>query len=360
VQIYDGQLTTYLQEDTLVPTFTATVSSGDGGGSGGPRHTPATQVSLVVNGGNPMALGSNEIAVFVDDTHFAELQVDFLAEVVGRRIDDNSLEVVGTSGTFTVTNLCPPPDPPATQPELLVEAILGGPVEDFSRFGQSAPVGVPTDNPSSMVAPQVPIFDYTETFEVGSLVVDLDQQQLDAAFLGTGPTFPTGMTGELGYTIESVVPAPMVPGRYLLTWQCVLEDIPVASMQQTLQYAFLADRDSDSANNFQAMAPNDRDPVDDTDTWYLAQYDPFSGWFLSVIDAQGRPPGIIASGVRVIYYRQVQLFVIPITELGSADAILARWSTLAHDGNFGQLGAPWSADATPTVEAGPSPVSLAP
>ncbi len=267
IQIYDGQLG-FLDPSTISATFTSSFTRTDL--PAGPSHIPPPSVRLSLASGDPLVLASNKIDVFVDNCDFSRIDVEVLAEVLGRRVDDQSLQVLSLRHTFSVVNTCPPTGPIKSAPQLMVEAILGTDVADFDQFSQDTPTGVPTDNPNSTIDPQVPIYDYTETFQVGSVVADLDQAQLDAAFLGANPTYPVGLSAS-GLTLRAVSSSTMMPGRYLLTWQCVVGDIPLNSPDQVLQYAFVADRDEDPANNYQPQAPLDKDPFDDTDTWYTTQ-----------------------------------------------------------------------------------------
>lgn len=354
IQIYEGQLE-FLDPETIEATFTSTITRI--GSTPGVKHKIRPPVSLSLDSGEPLEIGSTAIEVFVENCFFERVNVTFLAEVVGRRVDNRALTVLGISRTFAVINTCPPREPPPSPPQSIVEAILGFPVSDFEQYGQDTPTGVPVANPSPEIDPQVPAEGSTETFQVGAYVADLTQQQLDDAFLGLTPTFPIGL-GSFGLTLMADSPAQMDPGPYLLTWQCVEEDIPLEIEGKQLQYGFLADRDADSQNNFRAMPPLDNDPLDDTDTWYIAQYESFGGWRLSVVDTQSGQPQLLPSGVRVIFFDQVQFFVIPVADLGMPTEILARYTTFQHEGDFGQAGLPWSADVTNPVGEPRIPITI--
>jgi len=357
IQIFEGEFD-FLDPDTINAVFTSQLVEPSPPVGG---HTLPSPVRLSVPSGGALALSSNTIEVLADNCFFSTVDVSFLAEVVGRRKDDHTLSVTGVSGSFSVTNTCPPAGSPPAPPQLITEAILGEPVTGFDQFARDAPTGVPTSNPNPAVPPQVPIYGFTETFQTGLVVVDLDQQQIDAAFEGPTPLFPQG-AGAMGYTIYADSSVPMMPGSYVFAWQCVEESVPLQSTEDMLTYSFLADRDSDPANNFRAQAPFQKDPVDDTDTWYLTQYDPLGGgWRLNVLDAQ--TPGFpmpMTTSARVIFSGQVQFFVVPLTDFGSPLQMLVRYSTFAHEGDFGQTGGPWSGDATAPVGEPLISVSLDP
>jgi hypothetical protein len=346
IQIFEGQLA-HLDESTVTTLFTTSFATD--GGAVGRQHGPPSPVRLSLASGQPLVMGSNNIEVFVDSCDFARVTVNYLAEVLGRRKDDRSLEVIGIGRTFTVTNTCPPAEV-APLPQKLLEAVLGRPVStsDFARLPLAAPVGVPTFNRDPRIPAQVPIYPFTEVFQTGAVVVELDAQQLADAFTGPDPTFPLGV-GDAGFTIQAVSPLPMAPGRYLFAWQCVEQNVPLEHPMLALRLAFLADRDANSANNFQNLPPFEKEQFDDTDTWYVANFDPFGGWSVSAVDAQQFPPNPMDSAVRVIIDRQGQYFVIPMAELDDAEQILVRYATLAHENDYGKT-RPWSADATPPVD----------
>jgi hypothetical protein len=346
IQIYAGQLA-HLEEDTVEATFTSAIELADVDPD--QRYELEPPVRLSLDSGAPLALGSNTIRVLIDDCFFSSARVRFFAEILGRRKSDLSLAVIALSGSFTVRNTCPPAGSAPTPPQRLFEAILGGPAADFGQFALAMPTGVPTRNSSSTVAPQVPPEPYTETFDVGGVVVELGEQQLEDAFNGPAPRFPLG-AGPLGLTLFSDTPAGMSPGPYLVAWQGVEAPIPTAIAGKFLQFALVLDRDQDSSNNYVAQAPFDTDSFDDTDSWYIGQYETFGGWRFSTVDAQTFPPQALPSGARMIFSGQVQMLVIPVAELGSPAAVSARFTTFSHEGDFGLTGGPWSADQSRPID----------
>lgn len=359
IQIHAPQLD-FLEESSITATYTAELSWDQGAVPG--AHAAAVPIRLSPPSGSTLALRSNTIEVFADHLGFARAGVRFLAEVRGLRKDDQTMDTLHIGGEFSVLNTCPEIASPA---QVLVETILGQRL-DVTPYAMSTPVGVPTCNPSSSIPPQIPSDAFTETFEVGALVVDLTSQQLGRAFDLSKPTpstpsralFPEG-AGPVGFTIrdDSSASYLMLPGRYLLAWQCVAGEIPLNSPTRRLQLAFLCDRDDRSSNNFFPPAPFEKDATDDTDTWYTATHDPATGWDLRIGDGQAKPPRPLAISpaagtARVVLAGQVQLFVIPLRQLGSAlpSRVPVRFATFAHEGDFGQQGGPWSADATPPID----------
>ncbi|MBK8979352.1 MAG: hypothetical protein IPM29_25930 [Planctomycetes bacterium] len=346
IQILDGEFESFLEEGSISATFTSEIVRQ--GGNSGPRHGPRSPITLSLDSGSPLELGSNEIDIVLQDTDFEQVRVSFLAEVVGRRISDRSLAVFGIDREFVVTNTCVPVFRRVTPPQRIVETITGVEIDDFGRFYAATPTGVPTLNANPLIDPQVPTVGYTETFEVGSVVVDLDQQQLDDAFLGPNAVFPVGQ-GTEARTFEALTSSPMMPGRYLISWQCVEVDVPLENQDWYLQYALVLDRDGDTGNNYQGTTPFENDPFNGTDTWLILQYDRFSGWLLSSADARSFPPNLLTTACRAILQGQVLLWVVPIEDFGGPPAADLRHTCFAHAGDFGQIG-PWSADATPRID----------
>ncbi len=261
---------------------------------------------------------------------------------------DGSETVAEATESITIVNTCPPSSP--TPPEVLIAEIAGISIPNFPTAVISAPVGVPVSNSNRSIPTQVPVAE-VEVFQVGFLVGELSQDRLDASFTGPNPSFPIG-AGQHGFTIAAETPTTMLPGLYAFTWQCTQADVPLADPMRLYQRAVVFDRDNDPNNNFRAQSPFLGDYFDNSDSWYAAEYSPAIDWRLAVTDAQN---GVTArpSAARCILYNQVQLFVIPLSEIvdnGSLTQVPGRYSTFAHEGDFGQSGGFWSADATHPVD----------
>ncbi len=354
IQIYTGPLKD-LDPDTIEVTFTSVIATGNEDPD--QLHTITPPVTLSQPSGALLELGSTTVEVLVADCFFEQAEIRYFVEVIGRRADDFSLEVRELAGTFTVTNTCPPGGNPPAPPQRMLEAIVAQRLEGFEMFGLDVPVGVPTNNSSSIVTPQVPPELSTEAFQIGAVVVDLDETQLEAAFLGPNAIYPLGQ-GPNGLTLFSDFPGSMPEGPYLVVWQCCVEPIPTNAPNKFLQYALVFDRDGDTTNNYVPTPPFDTDPFTGTDTWFINQYEPFGGWRFSTTDARTFPPNPLQSGARAILAEQVQMFVIPLQDFGSPSEIGIRLTTFSHEGDFGFSGGPWSADQSLPITSPLVPVPL--
>ena len=354
VQIFTGPLND-LDPDTIEVTFTSVIATGNEDPD--QLHAITPPVTLSQASGSLLELGSTTVEVVVADQYFEQADVRFFVEVQGRRIDDFSLEIRELSGAFTVTNTCPSGGNPPAPPQRMLEAIVGQRLEGFEMFSLDVPVGEPTNNSSSQVPPQVPPELYTETFQIGAVVVDLDEAQLEAAFLGPNAVYPVG-PGPNGLTLMSDFPGGMPEGPYLVAWQCCVDPIPLDAQGKFFQYALVLDRDLDTTNNYVPTPPFDTDPFTGTDTWFINQYEPFGGWRFSTTDARTFPPNLLFTGARAILSDQVQMFVIPVQDIGSPTEIGIRLTTFSHEGDFGFSGGPWSADQSLPVSSPLVPVPM--
>jgi len=345
IQIYNGQL-----QDLRPSTIEATVATNFlSEAPPGTQHTLTSPVQLSVSSGDDLDVGSNTVEVFLLDCDFSRVTVDIDVQVTGRRISDNAIELLQLQSSFDVVNTCPPRAVPASPPEELVSAVLGEPVADFEQYGVDTATGVPTLNASPDIEPQVPMLDFTEVFQIGGVTVTLTQDQLDEAFLGTEPRFPIGPAGgNFGRTFQPVRSQTMMPGDYLLAWQSVEGEIPLDDPERTLQFSLVLDRDGDTGNNFMAAMGQENNPQQNTDTFFQGFYNPNSGFSFVVQDGQTTPPGLLTSSARMVFFGQVQFFVIPLAELGNPTDLRGRFITFAHFGDFGSI-EPWSADPTPPV-----------
>ncbi|MGE0145719.1 MAG: hypothetical protein AB7I19_20630, partial [Planctomycetota bacterium] len=283
----------------------------------------------------------------------------FVVDVSGRRISDNTLRVETLTGSFRIINTCPPTGEQPTPPQILIETITGQTfaVAAFNALGRDAPTGVPTRNPSAAIQPQIPPLPHTEVFQTGAVVVDLDQNQLDAAFTGATPAFPLGV-GPNGLTVQSDFNTPLTPGRYFITWQCMEGDVPINVRDLYHTFGHFSDRDGNPANNFRTGPGSENDPTNDTDTWFQLSHDPFLRWNFTTWDTQSGFPDPLFTGTRAIISGQIQVFVIPVADLLGATELLARYYTFTHEGDLGQGGGQWSADTTPPVDEAPLTQSL--
>ena len=354
IQIYQGPLS-HLDPDTLQATFTSIIERVDI--STTLRHAVRPAVRMSLDSGSALTIGATTLRVFVDDCRFTRVDIQALVEVTGRRLDNRALELVADRFEFSVINLCPSPGSSASPTQQIVEAILGHAVLSLDGFHTATPTGIVTTHLASLIPDQVPILDFTEIFEIGAVSVELDQQQLDAAFLGPNPRFPLG-DGAEGRTFEAEIPDLMQPGRYLLAWQCVEGSIPLQDQRWWFQYVVAFERDGEPANNFAATAPFDQDPTAGTDAWYAIVDEPFSEWRIAATEVQSGQPVPVPSAARGVLFDQILFWVIPVAELGGASQVSARYSDFVHEGDFGAAGGLWSADQEPPIASPLVPISL--
>lgn len=306
--------------------------------------------------GTNLVPGPNTLDVIVTDCNFSEYAVDYDVVVTGKFLDSREDFSRPFAGFFTVRNTFT--GAVEVPPETLAREILGTPVVDFRQYLNMTPTGVPRRHSSGALGSRIPDLRYTETFAVGALVTDLDATQIENAFTGTNPTFPVG-EGPHGLTLAPEDKGPMPTGRYLFAWQCVEESIPRSSPTEHFQFAYVGDRDGVEGNNYRGAAPFMYDLFDNTDTWYSAEYAPANGWALRVSDAQNGTVTSRTSGARVIIYSGVQFFVIPVEEFNPGLMDLSgRFTTFAHEGDYGLSGGPWSTDTSPPVDEPRYSISL--
>lgn len=309
-------------------------------------YTAASPARLSVASGATLLLDNNTVDVLLDHCNFTEVVIDVTVEITGTSLQGGVPYKQTVTQRIKITNTCPPVA--VTPPQTIAEEIIGAPIANFSQYTMSVPVGILINNSNLSIQARFPD-PKTEAFQVGAIVTDLSAQQLDDAFTGANALFPVG-NGAHGRTLEPEFATPMMPGRYLLTWQCTQASIPIADPTSHSQYAYVADRDLNPGNNYFGSPPFTGDYWNNSDIQFSAQYTPSSDWRLQVTIANGTG-GLQAefSSARVILYNQVNFSVIPVAELGTAPEIAGRYTSFCHDGGFGQNGGEWSGDQTPLV-----------
>jgi hypothetical protein len=313
----------------------------------------STPVRLSLASGSNLDIGSTTVDVFVDDCDFRAAQVRFRVDVTGRTADGRT-EVITQEGAFTVVNSCPPPPYGNVTPQRVLEEILDAPIPSgLSLLAAGDPIGVPTQNPNTMVSPSVPADGFAEIFETGAVVVQLSGDRVIELFSGSSavdPVFPEGQ-GSLGFTILPEQANTPPTGRWLIAWQALTASVPLDSPDRFLEYSLFVDRDNDAMNNFMAPAPFDSAAVDDTDQWYQAIDTPTGGWRLLVTDGRDSMPMARSSAARVVIADRIVFFMIPTSEFSFAlQTLPLRYQAFSHFGDFGQAGGAFSIDVVPPTD----------
>ncbi|MCA8978279.1 MAG: hypothetical protein KDC98_26360 [Planctomycetes bacterium] len=307
--------------------------------------TAGTPARLSIPSTASLPFGQSTISIFLDGCDFTEVTISLKIAVRGVRNDSRASYGQESARSIKVRNLCPPA--PVIPPQQIAETVIGMPIANFMQYTLATPTGLPRNNSNLSIPARIPDAK-TETFQVGAIVVDLDQTQLENAFTGPNAAFPPG-AGANGLTLVPELPRPMVPGRYLLTWQSVDADIPLMDAIQSLQYSFVADRDLGAGNNYVGQAPFLGDYWNDTDTQYSAEYTPATDWTFRTFRSITGALLPTQSGARCILLGQVNFFVLPWDEFDSTPEMDGRYTTFCHEGDHGQSGGPWSGDTTPPV-----------
>lgn len=313
-------------------------------------------VTLSIASGSRLAFGSNNIDVSVTDCDFQAVDIRFRVELTSRP-QNGDLQVLTQDGRFSVINTCPPPLHDGITPQFLVETIVDTPAPGgLSAFTETDDIGVETCHPSTTVDPVIPSDLFAEVFQTGSIATNIDADQAVDLFNGaTGdgavdPLFLPGF-GPLGLTLVVDSENNLAPQNVLVAWMCALDDVPLDSPDQFLEYSLYLDRDNDSMNNFTAPAPFTKSVTDDTDYWIQAVKAPGQPWQLLVVDAQTTPPTLVPSSrVRVLITDQIVMFIVPTNEL-SGTTVPGRFQAFSHGGDFG-LGptSNFSIDVVPDVD----------
>jgi hypothetical protein len=214
--------------------------------------------------------------------------------------------------------------------------------------------GVLTNNSNPSVPRRIPALaqDVLLFGAVIGLLTLLELEGLFGAGALDGEAFPPG-DGPNGLTIAANPSAPLVAGEYVTFWLTVGEDIPVASQDRLLQYAFVCDSDTNPANNYVPSPAFPDDFFAGTDRWYELNYAPGPGWtFRCRVVGAGNSITTVPSGARAILSGDTLLVIVPRSEFVVSNPPF-RATTFAHSGDFGQNPPyDWSGDPTPTVAEG--------
>jgi len=125
----------------------------------------------------------------------------------------------------------------------------------------------------------------------------------------------------------------MPEGEVLILSMQLGDEIPRMDPDHYYTYAAVLDADGDPSNNFQFVPPYNWDYFQNTDRWYLMDWNPLNRiWKLDVVQAQP-DPNPVTSKARVVVSDDVITFFIPGEEYG-ADSPGFRLTAFGHDGTF--------------------------
>lgn len=143
---------------------------------------------------------------------------------------------------------------------------------------------------------------------------------------------------------------------WLVFFNVLYKDIPLADQANSYQYGFVFDRDGNTNNNYQPHPDYPNDFFKDTDFWVVATYDPVNGWNLSVSDATNGVITTATSEAKMIILGNTIIVFIPRSEFFSQN-IGYRLTSFCHPGDWG-FGGVWSGDLQPSVADGPEWIDI--
>lgn len=127
---------------------------------------------------------------------------------------------------------------------------------------------------------------------------------------------------------------------------------PFADGTNTYQYAFVFDADGDTTNNYEASVEYPNDFFQDTDRWYVATYDPTTGWAMEVTDATNGTLTTVPSAARIVIQGNAIVLAVPAAEFALVRPKY-RLTAFRHTGDYG-LNPPhdWDGSLWPPVDQG--------
>ena len=128
-------------------------------------------------------------------------------------------------------------------------------------------------------------------------------------------------------------------------------NIPKDDPTNIFTYAFVFDRDGNTANNYQPIADYPNDFFKDTDYWIELFYAPGWGWGMAATDAANNSFTPVTSDAKIIMLNNTLILVIPRSEF-LAENIGYRMTTFRHTGDWGMSDDNWDGDVQPPVADG--------
>lgn len=221
----------------------------------------------------------------------------------------------------------------------------------------------PSKHSSASVSDKPAAGDHTQ---ISSRVLDtIELSAADLAMLyGTSvagpqqPTYPCGQ-GPNAFVLcanGAVPPA----GSFLLAASVTEATIPLTDGTNHLEYAFVFDSDGNTANNWVGFPAFPNDFFIGSDRWYVAKYDPGSGWSIEVSTANGQTITPASSDARIFIRDNVLVLLVPASEMTVSQPNY-RVTAFRHTGDFG-INPPhdWDGTIFPAVADGLAPYDVLP
>ena len=147
--------------------------------------------------------------------------------------------------------------------------------------------------------------------------------------------FPCDSEIEGGFVVCADDPLPIETGDVHMFVMQMDAEIPVANPDLFYTYSVVVDADGDPSNNFEFTPPYDWDFYQNTDRWFMLDWNPDLGdWSVGVVDVvQDIYP--YPSAVRAVVIGDIVAFFIPTSEF-SVDNPGYRVTAFGHDGTFSQ------------------------
>ena len=349
IQIFEGQLN-FIDQSTRSNTFAVTVATATDPGPG--EHQRAAPISFSVPDGGALEEGATTVEVFAESCGFDVADIDFVAEVVGRRLDDRTTAVVRTTGSFQIVNTCAGVIRAPSPPQVLLEAVIGQELDTdtFDALQREDRVGEATFAPPVLASSQPPQ-PFLEIFATGAAVVPISQDALDIAFNNPDALLRPGETTELGFTVP-LFATPVNAGNFLVMWLCVQEDVLLDDIRSlrlgsspigVQQIWFLLETDGDPANNFSAPAGQENSFQVNTDFRVLGQ--------LTDINPNGSSTWSLIGNraVRMVIQGPVVMAFIPLDIFAMALPPVIQSRFVIHVSNLPSSFDVWSGDQTPAI-----------
>ncbi len=235
-----------------------------------------------------------------------------------------------------------------TEDAVAVGQSLGQPAEAVCQDAHEASTGV-TPHSSDEISPKETAGDHTSlaTGVPGWWV--FPDGWYRAIFGNT--VFPCG-DSDFGFTLCPSQSAAGADGEWCVLSAVFAADIPLADGTNTYQYAFVFDADGDTTNNYEASVEYPNDFFQDTDRWYVATYDPTTGWAMEVTDATNGTLTTVPSAARIVIQGNAIVLAVPAAEFALVRPKY-RLTAFRHTGDYG-LNPPhdWDGSLWPPVDQG--------
>ena len=227
-----------------------------------------------------------------------------------------------------------PPEPTMTVPEAFDFIMKRG---NFSEV-QKAQLAIaylldPEGDWIYSIADQVILTQLIQTDIQGYYGVPVSLNKVSADNWFSDSNLPCNQDIEGGWVVCQQPAQPMPEGEVLILAMQLGDESPPMDPDHYYTYAAVLDADGDPSNNFQFVPPYNWDYFQNTDRWYMMDWNPLTGnWTLDVVQAQP-DPNPVPSKARVVVTGDVMTFIIPGEEYS---AVLPgfRLTAFGHDGTY--------------------------